>query len=151
MIYDRKENLLQYKGISKNLDRAIDYLAETDFTGMDAGKYPVDGERVFLLVQTPDSRPKTEARWETHQRYLDIQYLIDGEEIIGFQKADKMTVSEPYKQEQDVAFYEDNGKGFFPELTADSFVICFPTDAHMPLICAEVPRHIKKVVVKVEV
>ncbi len=151
MIYDVKENLLQYKGISKNLDCAIDYLLNTDFTGMEPGKYPVDGDRIFAMVQEPDSRPRSQARWEAHQRYIDIQYIIQGAENIGFQKIDLLTVSQPYSKENDIVFFAENGKGIFPELVPDSFAIFFPTDAHMPSVCTEEPAHVKKVVVKVEV
>lgn len=151
MIYDTKENLQQYKGISRNLDRAIDYLMQTDLTNMEAGKYTVDGERVFAMVQEPDSRPRTQARWEAHKHYIDIQYVIQGTERIGFQKIDALTVSEIYSEEMDIVFYGENGKGLFPELVPDSFAIFFPTDAHMPLVCAAEPAHVKKVVVKVEV
>ncbi len=149
MIYDTKENLQQYKGISKNLDCAIDYLMQTDFSEMTAGKYPVDGDRVFALVQTPTTYPREQARWESHKNYIDIQYMLVGEENIGLQKTDSLTESEPYSAGKDIEFYAENGKGFFPQLVPDSFVICFPTDAHMPLVCAEKSSSIKKAVIKV--
>lgn len=151
MIYDKKENLMQYKGISKNLDRALDYLAQTDLTNVEAGRYEVDGLHVFALVQAPESKPKEEARWEAHRDYIDIQYLIDGEETIGFQNIGTLTVSEPYSMEKDIVFFNENGEGFFPQLVPGSFVICFPEDAHMPLICTHEPKQVKKVVVKIEV
>jgi biofilm protein TabA len=151
MIYDTKENLQNYKGISKNLDLALDYLTQTDLSGAEAGKYEIDGSHVFALVQTPETRPQEQCRWEAHKKYIDIQYLIDGEEAIGFQKTEAMTVSEPYDAEKDIVFFHENGKGFFPRLAPGSFVICFPTDAHMPLLCTQEPQHIKKVIVKIEV
>lgn len=151
MIYDTKDNLQNYKGISENLDRAINYLTETDLTGMNVGKYEIDGDHVFALVQTPETRAQAQCRWEAHKKYIDIQYLIDGQETIGFQKTEPMAVCEPYCAEKDIVFFNENGKGFFPRLEPGCFVICFPTDAHMPLICTSGPKQIKKVIVKVEV
>lgn len=150
MIYDIREHLEQYKGLSSNMDCAIDYILKTDFSKMGAGKYPVDGERVFALVQTPSTYPKEQARWESHTKYTDIQYMLAGKETIGMQKTEFLTVAEPYREENDIAFYADNQHGCFPTLTPGSFVICFPTDAHMPLICADTPQQIKKVVIKVK-
>lgn len=151
MIYDTKENLQNYKGISKNLDLALDYLERADLSGMEAGRYEIDGSHVFALVQAPQTRPQEQCRWEAHKKYIDIQYLIDGQETIGFQKTEAMVISEAYNAEKDLVFFRENGEGFFPRLVPGSFVICFPTDAHKPLICEGEPQSIKKVIVKVEV
>jgi len=136
-------------GINKYLDCAINYLMHTDFTKMDAGKYPVDGDQVFALVQAPKTYFRKQGKWESHKDYIDIQYMLVGEESIGFQKTDILAEIGPYRMENDITFYSENGKGFFPQLIPDSFVICFPSDAHMPLVCMENPQHIKKVVMKV--
>lgn len=151
MIYDCKENLTQYKGISENLDRAIEYLLQTDFSGMDAGRYPICGDEVFVMVQTPATVERTNARWESHKNYIDIQFLIEGIEHICFQNTSALEVSQPYDPQKDVAFYRDNGEGFFVGLVPDSFVVCFPTDAHMALVCGDKPQPIKKAVLKVKI
>jgi YhcH/YjgK/YiaL family protein len=151
MIYDRKQNLEQYKGISQNLDCAIDYLLRMDFTNMEAGKYSVKDDEVFALVQTPETRGREQALWESHRKYIDIQYLLCGKEKIGFQSIDTLTVSQPYDPQKDIAFYQDNNGGFLTELEPDTFVVCFPNDAHMPLVCSAQPQLIKKVVVKVKI
>lgn len=151
MIADIKENLECYRGISGLLDLALDYLRKTDFTGMASGKYEICGERVFVLIQEPDTRPREKARWESHRNYIDIQYIIEGAESIGFQQTAAMRPEEPYSPEKDITFYRDNQKGFFVPLMPESFVICFPQDSHMPLVCSGTPRRIRKAVVKVAV
>lgn len=151
MIADTKEYLECCRGISGSLDLALDYLQRADFTGMAAGKYEICGARVFVLIQEPDTRPRETARWEAHRNYIDIQYLIEGAETIGFQQTAAMQTEEPYNPEKDIAFYRDNQKGFFVPLVPDSFVICFPQDSHMPLVCSGTPRRIRKAVVKVAV
>lgn len=150
MIYDIREHLQLYKGISTNIACAIEYLYKTDFSKLKAGKYPVDGDRVFALIQEPTTYPKEQAKWESHNSYIDIQYMLHGEEIIGSQKTEFLRISEPFREGADIAFYSDNGEGFFPVLKSGSFVVCFPTDAHMPLICPNQPQKIKKVVIKVK-
>ena len=151
MICDGRSHLLLYRGLSPRLDLALRYLAETDFSGLGAGRYPVDGDAVFALVQEPRTAERGECRWESHRRYLDIQYLLAGQERIGFQNAGALAVAEPYDAGRDIAFYRDNGRGFFAPLEAGSFVVCFPHDAHMPLVCGDGPQQIRKVVMKVMV
>lgn len=151
MIYDVKKNLSQYRGLGEKLNCAIEYLLNTDFSKMGTGKYPVDDEKVFALVQMPETRPREQARWESHKNYIDIQYMLTQSEIIGFQNKDNLTEEVPYSVKNDITFYHDNGKGFFPILVPDSFVICFPWDAHMPLLCTDQPKKIKKVVMKVQI
>lgn len=150
MIYDTKNHLLQYKGISRNLDIAINYLLQNDISGLTPGKYPINGDSVFLMIQEMKPLPRKLAKWESHRKYVDIQYLIQGKESIGFQKTDSLKVKKSYSETNDITFYEDNGNGFFVDLQEDSFVVCFPTDAHMPLV-GNANTAIKKAVIKVEV
>lgn len=150
MIYDTKDHLLQYKGISRNLDTAIDYLLQNDISGLTPGKYPINGDAVFLMIQDVKPLLRESAKWESHRKYVDIQYLIQGKESIGFQKTDSLKAKKAYSETNDIAFYEDNGNGFFVDLKKESFVVCFPTDAHMPLV-GNANTAIKKAVIKVEV
>jgi len=150
MICDVRRHLDLYRGLSPQLDLALDYLEKTDFTALSAGKYAVDGDKVFALVQEPRTAERSECRWESHGYYIDIQYLIAGREQIGFQSTHALAVAEPYDAGRDIAFYKDNGKGFFTPLEPGGFVVCFPHDAHMPLVCADAPEPIKKVVMKIK-
>lgn len=149
MIYDRKSNLEQYRGISKNLDFAIEYIMKTDFSRSEEGRYTILGDRVFAMVQTPDTKSRSVAKWEAHKKYMDIQFLIEGDESIGFQTLETLTIFQDYDTEKDIVFFDDNGLGFFVPLKGNDFVICFPQDAHMPLIQGSKSERIKKVVVKV--
>jgi biofilm protein TabA len=114
MIYDTKENLQNYKGISKNLDLALDYLERADLSGMEAGRYEIDGSHVFALVQAPQTRPQEQCRWEAHKKYIDIQYLIDGQETIGFQKTEAMAVSEAYNAREGSCLFPRKRRRLFP-------------------------------------
>lgn len=149
MIFDTRSNLSIYQGISPLFDLALHYLETTNLNALEPGKYPIQGDSVFALIQAPETAKREERLWESHKRYIDIQYLITGNEWIGFQNTDSLTIKEPYHTERDIAFYHDNGKGFFVPLEPESFVVCFPQDAHMPLVCENTPEVIKKVVIKI--
>lgn len=149
MIYDTLKNISQYIGISSNLDKAITYLKQIDLNALEIGKHIVDEDNIFVLVQNPTSVCRSNAHWESHRKYIDIQFLLAGTEYIGFQKTNILAVSNEYSLDKDVAFYEDNDKGFFVKLEPNSFVVCFPSDAHMPLVNDTV-QEIKKIVVKIK-
>ncbi|WP_085832495.1 YhcH/YjgK/YiaL family protein [Clostridium merdae] len=149
MIFDTRSNITMYGGYSPLFDLALEFLKHTNLSVLEPGKYPIQGDSVFALIQAPETAKRQERLWESHQRYIDIQYLISGNEWIGFQNTDLLTIKEPYSTERDIAFYEDNGKGFFVPLVPESFVVCFPQDAHMPLACENTPEAIKKVVIKI--
>ncbi len=67
MIYDTMDKLGSYKGISKNLDTAIAYLAANKLDKLEAGKHPVDGDKVIVLAQTYETKAAAVSKHETHR------------------------------------------------------------------------------------
>jgi YhcH/YjgK/YiaL family protein len=100
-------------------------------------------------VQQYQTKPLAEGKWESHRKYIDVQYVEEGVERIGWTPVAGLTVTEPYDEAKDIAFYQ--GDGDFVTVPAGSFVILFPDDAHMPGIAVDKPSPVKKVVVKVRV
>jgi YhcH/YjgK/YiaL family protein len=150
MISDKIESNKIYESISPRIKAGLDYLAKTDFSAMEAGRYEIDGKNLFALVQIYDSLPREQGKWECHQNYIDIQYIAEGIEQIGFTNIDNMTISTEYNPEKDVAFL--SGEGDYVTLTKDCYGIFFPQDAHQPKIApGNVPGLVKKVVIKVKI
>jgi len=150
MISDKIQNRKFYESISPKIEAGLDYLAKTDFSAMEAGRYELDGKNLFALVQEYDSIPKEQGKWECHQKHIDIQYIAEGIEQIGFTNIDNMTITTEYNSEKDVALL--SGEGDYVTLTKDSFGIFFPQDAHQPKIApGNVPGLVKKVVIKVKI
>jgi YhcH/YjgK/YiaL family protein len=150
MIFDTIANRPAYAGISPGIKTALDYLSKTDFSRMEEGRYDLDGNNLFVLVQKYDSIPKVQGKWECHRKYIDIQFIADGVEQIGFQNINTMKVSVEYNPEKDVAFL--NGEGDFVSLSKNTYAIFFPQDAHMPKIAPnDTPGKVVKVVIKIKV
>ncbi|MDO8651742.1 MAG: YhcH/YjgK/YiaL family protein [Undibacterium sp.] len=129
---------------------ALLYLRDTDFSEMQPGKYPIDGDNVFALVQDPLTQPWDAGLPEFHARYLDIQCLLDGEEVIGYSPAnaslDKMT---DQLAERDIAFVARQADETRLVLTPGMFAIFFPGELHRPCRALHQPMRIKKVVIKI--
>ena len=148
MIYDTIEHARLYRGISQNLAKALDFLTGTDFKSMPDERVEIDGDRVFAFFQRYDTLPVND-RPEAHRKYIDIQYLIEGEELIGVAPLASMERVAEAAPERDIWFYE--GETAKLPLGGGRFAILFPQDAHAPCIAAGECRPVRKVVVKVAV
>ncbi len=116
---------------------------------MPVGKYEIDDQNVYAMVQAYNSKPLAEGKWEAHKQYIDIQYVADGIEKIGFAPIGHMKVAQDYDAAKDFMLLE--GSGDFVTVRKGTFVILFPGDAHMPGMAVNEPEPVKKVVVKVKV
>ncbi|MFC4307093.1 YhcH/YjgK/YiaL family protein [Cohnella boryungensis] len=133
------------------LREALLKLAGTDLQALSPGKHEWDGERVFLLLQEMETAPKAEKKLESHRRYLDIQWLIEGEERIGYtRKSASHAVCEDELANKDYALYDDPADEMELTMKPGTFAIFFPEDLHRPGVCGEAPARIKKAVVKVD-
>jgi YhcH/YjgK/YiaL family protein len=149
MIFDAIEHIGQYKGLSAHLDRAIDYILTTDFTALVAGRYIVDGEAVYCMVQLPALKEAGETRWEAHRRYIDIQLALAPGEAIAYAPLDMVEGWSAYDAEKDIQRAEGGLPGAVFSLRAGDFAIFFPQDAHRPTIRDGEAQTGHKVVLKV--
>jgi YhcH/YjgK/YiaL family protein len=150
MIFDNIKNIKLYTSISPRVKTALEYLSKTDFSKITAGKYELDGNNIFVLVQEYQTIPREQGKWEFHKNYIDIQYIYEGVEQMGFGDVDTMKTSVPYDAGNDIAFVA--GEGDFATVGKDSYCIFFPNDAHMPKVAVNnVPSKIKKILLKVKI
>lgn len=145
MIYDTLANLPRYRGISKPLDKAIDFLTSTDLSTL-SGKTVIDGDRVYLNVQDAQMKPFSEGRWEAHRAYIDIQIALTEGETIHYAPLGSIADWEPYQW--DIHFSSDANEGIALPMTPGAFGMFMPQDAHRPGIGEGTVR---KAVVKVAV
>ena len=145
MIKDRLENAKIYYGLSERIKKGFDWLINTDFTQIQDGRYEID-ERLYANVQTYNT--KEDALFEAHREYIDIQYILKGEEKIGIVNYNNCKSEIPYKIEKDIEFL-NSADGEWISLKEGEFMILYPQDAHKPSINLHEKSKVKKVVVKV--
>jgi biofilm protein TabA len=153
MILDRLEHAHLYRPLGVEIARALDYLRQTDLCKLADGRYELDGDRLFALVQRYRPKAASEALWEAHRRYVDVQYVAAGRERMGYTllRSD-LAVSRPYDPERDIIFYDTDGD--LVEVPEGSFAVFMPHDIHAPGLTLEPPETVKevcKVVVKCRV
>ena len=147
MIYDKLENLETYEGIAPNIMKGLRLLRDTDFSALEPGRYEVDGDALYFSVQAYDT--KVSDKIEAHRSYIDIQYLLEGEEAVGIAPLDEL--GEPFesKPEKDAWLY--NGETKELKLGNGLFMVLYPQDGHSPSRMIGEAKPVRKVVVKVHV
>jgi YhcH/YjgK/YiaL family protein len=150
MILDRLEHARMYRALDADIARAFDYLQQTNFRDVTDGRYELDGDRLFALVLRYRPKPLDQAMWEAHRRYIDIQYVVEGSERMGYTclRGD-LPVRQPYDPKKDIIFFDADGDWI--EVPAGSFAIFAPHDVHAPGLATDRPEasaEVCKVVVK---
>ena len=135
----------------KELDASCyEFIKNRDMASLEIGRYDLENGS-YVLIQSYTSKLRSTAKYESHEKYYDIQYVISGKEIISMIPVEKLVVSQAYDSEKDIAFYENSFEGIDHVLTDGDFLIIAPSDGHMPGICADAQSIIKKAVFKVPV
>jgi YhcH/YjgK/YiaL family protein len=133
MIHDRIENMNLYlKGnLLSELKKAISSLAENQ----PDGNYPLQKDDIFFKVLRYETK---ESDWitESHQKYIDIQLVLSGVELIKIYDRSKLVVLEDYNSETDNIFYntDDNLAVSEIKLMPGFFCLFFPDDVHQTQI-----------------
>ncbi|HEY5585181.1 MAG TPA: YhcH/YjgK/YiaL family protein [Ruminiclostridium sp.] len=151
MILDTLDNISLYTALNSRFEKAFRFLKDTALESLNVGKYQIDGEDIFALVQSYTTSASEEKRWEAHKKYIDIQYVVTGNEINEWIPTDMLKVLEEYSDEKDIAFFKEPDQWTSAKLKDGYFTIFFPEDAHKPGCLIETPSQVKKVVVKVKI
>ena len=148
MIIDSLKNVSTYENLSERLSKAFEFLSTQDLENLEVGRYELDSDNLFVLIQEYTGKKEDDGKCEAHKKYIDIQYIISGVEKIGYAPIDTMKVIDPYNEAKDRFFVKFDGS--YNILNKDMFAIYFPQDGHMPGIEVIPGTTIKKAVVKIK-
>lgn len=150
MIVGKLRDLARYKGISKNIDTAIDYVLNNDLLALPKGKTIVDGTNVFINRDTYIANPLEKCFFENHENYLDLQIVLKGQEVFGYTDITNPTLVEtvPYNSEKDVTKYSCEGGVFF--VLEEGFALVFKEDIHLAK-CKANDEIVEKAVIKIKI
>jgi biofilm protein TabA len=139
------------RAFSPTIRSAMEYLQSMDFTQMKAGKYEIDGNRMFCIVSESTTKSRQELKAESHEIYMDIQYIVTGEEKIGFARlTDEQIVIQDLIQSDDAFLYDDLQDEMELILSSGTYAMFFPADLHRPGWKLQEESQLKKVVIKVK-
>lgn len=152
MIFDSLKNRSQYEALHPQFAAAFDFLERASREDLPAGRYELNGSALFASVQEYTTKLPEEARFEGHKRYIDIQYIFSGTELMELSSTDHTQAITEYSEEKDVAFFADHTAPTKSLVHAGEFGIFFPWDIHKPgLAASNTPSAVKKILVKIEI
>lgn len=146
MIYTTIENLKNLPAIGSRMQQAGEAAARAK--DMEPGKYPIDGDRIFVSVQQYDTRKEAD-KMENHRRYIDVQCILEGEERMLASAAPTETPAVPYVPERDVEFYPMDSSAAEFLVKAGECLILYPGEPHAPCLSTGEPSAVKKACVKI--
>lgn len=149
MIVDTLANAGKYLSVHPLFEKAFAYINETDLLNVADGKSDIAEGLKAIFSNAPGKTKETSlAKFECHDKHIDIQLCISGVETIGWKPREKcVTPNGDYNAEKDVQFFYDEPDTFF-HLTNGQFAIFFPQDVHAPMIGEGT---IKKLVIKIKI
>ena len=150
-------NLEQWQDESRNLPEFlspyIKKLAAFDFDALTAGRYELGGLN-YMNVDEAETAPAANRQIECHRRYVDVQVLLDGEEVIGYQPLSRLGAMTEDRGSKDAYFYNPPAENDFILLmeARKTVAVFFPTDGHRCL-CAPAGKGatVRKAVMKIAV
>jgi len=149
ILIDKLKNGEDYYDMHPAFEKAFAFLRQDGLAELQADRYEIDGDRLFCMISKGPGRSRSEAKLEAHRKYIDIQYVIAGNEEMGFKPtADCKLIDTSYDSEKDIGFFNDQPDSWTP-VPPGSFVIFFPQDAHAPLVgSGEIHKAVLKIAVE---
>lgn len=148
MIIDKLENIEKYSQIPEYVVNFIKGLSEDT----ECMRYDLI-DKDFVNVETYTTKSITDAKFETHNNYIDIQLLLDGNERIYLTSREGLDEIAPYSEEKDITFYKNPVKDAdYVTLDGSNFVLIYPHEAHAPQVgLPEGEAIVKKAVAKIRI
>lgn len=149
MIFDKIENLKNYAGLASEVFEKITAFLAGISAETEDGRTELMGNDLYAMVQRYNTHLFDADKLETHTKYIDIQLLLAGEEVIYYGYADGLPVTSPYNDEKDYAFYRADKENLTPLALNDSnFAVFLPEEGHAPG-CGDPDKGVVKVVIKI--
>lgn len=128
--------------------KAADFLESHEIDSLSSGRFDL-GQGDYVNVSSYETKRRDEARYETHERYIDIQVVASGRELVEVAAKDLLLPEGPYDEESDIAFYssETPGRGYV--LEPGCFLMLMPEDGHMPGLAVDTEAKVTKAVFKI--
>lgn len=142
----------KYDYLDEKFKKVFAFLRGNDLAALEEGTIEIEGKDIYASVQRYTTGTPDVCRFESHERYFDVQVVVSGEEAFGYAPREGLTVTVPYQAENDIVFYAEPEKSSVVTLRPGDFIIVAPEDAHAPRrMTGAGPCEVHKIVVKVRV
>lgn len=142
-------SLENYRNIPFKLVDIIQVVKRKIQANSEVGTYSVIGDDVFYSIVEDKKKHILESRAELHDKYINVQIVLEGKERFGYSLTPFNSIDEDYIDDKDVAFSSDINDEQFVTLNKDDFIIFDTKQPHRPLVAVSNPEPVKKAVVKI--
>lgn len=144
------KDLENFKNIHPRFSDAFEFLKNAINQGFEDGDYEIDGKNIYAFISSYETKTESEVQFEAHNKYIDIQCVVSGTEVIGFESEKEVTLTQDYKDGNDICFYALNENYDKIALKKGEFVIIMTDELHAPCLSVEnKPENVRKIVVKI--
>ena len=130
--------------------RALDALRKLDLDALEVGRYELEGDKLFFLIQDVETRSFDESKSEVHAQYADVQIPLTATERYGYALPQSGLVAiEDCLETRDFAVYTSVNNESFIDLEAGSFVVFLPKELHRACLSVTEKTRLRKAVIKI--
>lgn len=149
MVFDNIKNAQLYYGLGERFRTVLEWMATADVSGLkNRDQVVIDGENVYVKYFDTETKSPEGAMPEGHSNYADVQYLLEGEEAVGYALKGAEAPAKPYNPEKDIAFWDVPYSTI--RLKPGDFYIVWPDDLHAPRLAVDAPGKVRVLVGKVK-
>lgn len=149
MIFDTIENKDNYKSFDL-LYIALNYLSDMPKNEFPQGSITLIDDILLANPVKFISKQENTCLFEAHKKYIDLHYMVKGEEIISIANTSSLIQTTSYELEKDIAFYDGISDGKYL-LKPGLFMVCWPNDAHKVGVMNNTPTEVQKIVFKIKI
>lgn len=142
---------LDNNALKERVNFAIEYLKKINVTEVDVGTRVDVDDKFFYSLQSYLTRPESECKLESHRKYVDIQIMISGEEMMDIVDTSRLIVKEEYDAEKDVMFWNIPQRMARTSLKSGDCIVLYPENAHRGAVSGEKNNRVVKIVGKLRV
>ena len=152
MIFDTVENAKQYLNVNPDIYQMLQAMQAYTPDNYPGGRVELDGDRLYMILSNYETRAVEEKRSEAHRKYIDVMYMVEGEEIIYVKPTSRLeNITMEYNEEKEALLADTDQDVTAVHMTPGCFVVLFPQDAHTPGCHADGPMAVKKIIGKVRI
>lgn len=151
MIKDNLKNCELYLDINDKFADAFKFLKNINQNEFTVGKKEICGDNIYASLQEYFSSIPENNTYEAHEKYIDVQFVLSGEEKILVADISQGEKTTEYDEQNDFALYDVSAPHTVLTLSAGDFAVFYPQDLHKPCLALNETTKVQKVVVKVKI
>jgi YhcH/YjgK/YiaL family protein len=149
MVYDSIKNAGAYFGLGSGIKAALEYFISYDVSARDTTPASLQGG-IKILRPDYETAPGGEPKLEAHRKFIDVMYVVEGEEAFYYKPACMVTkILREYDPEIEACLAAIDGDEAKFKFTRGYFAVFFPEDAHCAGQLWDRPSRVKKLIAKV--